>query len=258
MKKFVTLLGASTLVFGILSSGTQAKTVYYEINGKRYSYNTNNRAEAAKARNRIQAAKAAQAAKAKADAEKASYPLVAAFGSKAQREATEAQEKLQELLSKKEQAIEFSNASADAPVERRSRRRSKEAKAQPAIRPEPQTIAPAQEASQPAQLPVTAPPAIAEPPIASHPAKKVRSVSFDVESGIKTTIMIDGTIEEEPFDSGALSQLAPEHAEGNSLMAFVKQLRKASPAYAEETTGSISPKPGEPETAQSHPRQPRN
>ena len=44
----------------------EAKTVFYEINGQRYSYDTNNRQQTAAARTRIEAAKTAEAAKAQA------------------------------------------------------------------------------------------------------------------------------------------------------------------------------------------------
>jgi len=68
--------------------------------------------------------------------------------------------------------------------------------------------------------------------------RMVKSVTFDVEAGIKTTIMKDGSIEEEPFDSGMLSSLLSEHGSTNSLSAFVERLRKTS---LPETTGSIAP-----------------
>jgi hypothetical protein len=66
----------------------------------------------------------------------------------------------------------------------------------------------------------------------------LKAVVFDVGSGIKTTIMIDGSIHEELFDSSVLSKLTPEHGAMDSLSGFVNQLRKSS---SEETTGSISP-----------------
>lgn len=260
MKKFVTLLGASTLLLGVLSTGAEAKKVYYEINGKRYSYSTKNRAQTLEAQKRIQAAKALEAAKAKAEAEKAKNPLAAAFG-KTRWEVAEAEEKLKQVMSGKESAVEISRSTyvsqpASAPqTEPRTKSKSDEAKETGSTRTKQQTAALVQKPAQPARPMVATPPAVAEPLTAHQLAKKVRSVSFDVESGIKTTIMIDGTIEEEPFDSSVLSQLAPEHVDGNSLMAFVKQLRKVP---AEEATGSIAPRPGQPEFAQVNPRLPRN
>jgi hypothetical protein len=85
-----------------------------------------------------------------------------------------------------------------------------------------------------------APPAIAEPLSQEDRARKVKTISFDVQSGIKTTVMLDGAVEEEPFDSSVLAQLAPEQGRANSLTAFVKQLRQASPDAPEEAMGSIA------------------
>ena len=257
MKKIMTLLGASAVMFGTLGSAAEARKVYYEINGKRYSYSTNNRAQTAEARKRIEAAKAAEAAKAKADTEKASNPLSAAFGSQSQREAALAQARLQQVLSERGQSTTDSSSSRVRQADRRSRRTAayvKEASAAGGIQ---RAAALTQEQPRPEKPAIAAIPAIAEPVTIHNLTKKVRSVSFDVESGIKTTIMVDGSIEEEPFDSSVLSQLAPEHGDGNSLMAFVKQLRKASPASPEEATGSIGSHTGA-RLVHAHPRLPRN
>ncbi len=249
----MTLLGASALALGILSGGVQAKTVHYEINGKKYSYSTNNSAQAAEARKRIQAAKAFEAAKAKADAEKSKYPLVGAFGSKTQREAKEAEEKLQQLLSEKgttdknKDVAEENRPSAKRSEGRPGKRRSGEIKEASAVETSRQTAAltpePASAVKAPVAPVVVATPVVAEPATVQSRTKKVKSVSFDVETGIKTTFMIDGSVEEEPFDSSALAQLAPEQSDANSLTAFVKQLRRVSP---EESTGSIVTKTAQP------------
>ncbi|QRM28013.1 hypothetical protein [Microvirga sp. VF16] len=243
MNKTLILLGASIVTHGMMFSGAEARLVRYEINGKQYSYSTNNRAQTAEAKKRIAAAKAAEAAKAKAEAEKSKYPLTAAFGSSAQREASEAEERLQKLLSGppeymavSEPAREPADVSDKKPQDKPSR---------------PASIAKAPQKSivvvrAPASPTRVAPPValvIAEP-VDPERQTKVKSVSFDIQSGIKTTVMIDGTIEEEPFDSSALSFLAPEPENTNSLMAFVKQLRKVAP---EETTGSIVTSVAEPE-----------
>src|SRR3954467_7577393 len=87
MIKVLTTLGASVVALGALLGGVEAKTVFYEINGQRYSYDTNSLQQTATARKRIEAAKAAEAAMAQAAAERASNPLVAIFGSQTQREA---------------------------------------------------------------------------------------------------------------------------------------------------------------------------
>ena len=80
MIKVLTMLGATGVALGALLGGVEAKTVFYEINGQRYSYDTNNRQQTVAARKRIEAAKTAEAATAQAAAERASNPLVAILG----------------------------------------------------------------------------------------------------------------------------------------------------------------------------------
>src|SRR3954453_9872814 len=92
-------LGALTAALLAAAPEARAKMVYYEINGQRYSYSTNNRAQVKEARQRIDAANAAEAAKAKAQAERSTNPLVAVFGSKAQSGAKEAEARAQQALS---------------------------------------------------------------------------------------------------------------------------------------------------------------
>jgi len=57
------------------------------------------------------------------------------------------------------------------------------------------------------------------------PKPPIRSVSFDLSSGVKTVQMTDGSVHEEPIDSGTLSRLGAEPA-GASLTSFVDQVRK--------------------------------
>jgi len=243
-------LGASVIMLCVASTGVEARMVTYEINGKQYSYSTNNRAQTALAKKRIAAAKKAAAAKAKADQEKAKHPLVAIVGSATQQEAKEAQEALNALLGEKAEVaaaeVETSPA-AERRVDRREKRRDdrkNDIKREVATASAPQrrtekAAAPTPPAPAPAPTHVAAastPPALPAQASPPHPSK-VRSISFDVETGIKTTIMVDGAIEEEPFDSSVLPHLAAEQGRASSLMAFVKQLRKAAP---EETTGSIT------------------
>jgi len=260
MNKTLILLGASILSHGMMFSGAEARLVRYEINGKQYSYSTNNRAQTAEARKRIAAAKAAEAAKAKAEAEKAKNPLAAVFGSATQKEAKEAGERLQEILSGPTEYMAVSQPIRERAEEPASKPRDKQTREasvakKPAEKPSLKT------AEKPTERPIpvvrtpakpvfaSAAPAaalvIAEP-VSPQSQTKVKSVSFDMQTGIKTIFMIDGTVEEEPFDSSALAILAPEPEEKtNSLTAFVNQLRnKLSP---EETTGSIRTTVAEPE-----------
>jgi hypothetical protein len=233
------LLAASAVTLVVMSSGAEARKVYYEINGKRYSYSTNNRAETEEAKKRIAAAKAAETAKAKADEEKSKHPLVAAFGSTTQREARQAEEKLKQLLPEETSTTKSSQSSPGRWADRSDKRQDprKDNKKHESV-----TVLAAQQPTLPKALATVAPPLVAQPVSTPHQAK-VRSISFDVETGIKTIIMVDGAVEEEPFDSSVLAHLVPEQGQANSLTTFVNQLRKAAP---EETTGSVTTKVAQP------------
>jgi hypothetical protein len=233
MKKTLRMIAASTLTLGVMIGAAEAKKISYEINGQRFTYDTNDSEQVASARKRIDAANAADAAKTKAEAERARNPLAAAFGSQAQQEAAQAQTRLQQVLTEQ--------AEADAALKRRravqaakeERRKTEEQVAEPAqAEPEPLT-------SEAEQAPPPAAPrsqAAAEPAPAGETATPtIKSVSFDVGSGIKTTIMTDGAVHEEPFDSSTLAKLDADPEDADSLNAFVNQLRKA---VSVETTGS--------------------
>ncbi len=98
MRQTIVLLGVACTIVCTSAVGAEAKLIRYEVNGQQYSYSTNNRQQTREARQRIEAAKAAEAAKARADAEAAANPLARLFGSPAQREAAEAQGRLQQVL----------------------------------------------------------------------------------------------------------------------------------------------------------------
>jgi hypothetical protein len=226
MKKQLALIGATAIALGITVQSVEAKKVTYEINGKRYSYSTNNRQQVATARKRIEAAKAADA-KAKAEAERAKNPLVSLFGSQAQRDAAESQSKVDQAATGK------SAASAGAPKPARENQHKQDAKEKL------QTAALAQEPPRPKPSPVAAAAssaaAIALVRAGTLATPMVKSVYFDAESGIKTIIMTDGSVHEEPFDNSMLSRLASDDGGPSSLTAFVNQVRRAYPV---ETTGS--------------------
>ncbi|KLK90324.1 hypothetical protein AA309_26485 [Microvirga vignae] len=240
MSRLFTTLGVSVVALGTLMGSVEAKTVFYEINGQRYSYDTNNRRQAAAARKQIEAAKVAEAAKAKAAAERASNPLVAVFGSQIQREAAEAQAQLEKILSDRQQA-------AAASRDQRSPAAIKdESVARPAKNnaSEPTGITAAQQTT--ADSPDAAPPSApnirdpAEPARTGNTRKApVKSVFLDAETGIKTIIRTDGSIQEELFDPGLLSRLDPEHRSVGAVsnVAGADQLPRPSP---EDTTGSTS------------------
>ena len=58
----------------------EARKVYYEVDGQRYSYSTNNRQQTKEAHSRIEAAKARSSSRARGDAERAANPLAGIFG----------------------------------------------------------------------------------------------------------------------------------------------------------------------------------
>jgi len=244
MNKTLILLGASIVTLGTMSVGAEARLVRYEINGKQYSYSTNNRAQTAEAKKRIAAAKAAEAAKAKAEAEKAKNPLVAAFGSATQKEATEAHERLQKILSGPTEYMAVSQPVRERSVETDKKTPDRQPAQASVAKPPQKPIAVVRTPPKPILASASIASLVIAESVDPHRRTKVKSVSFDIQTGIKTTIMFDGTIEEEPFDSSALAFLAPEQEKVNSLTAFVNQLRKMAP---EETTGSIRTTEAQPE-----------
>ena len=98
MRKSFIPFGVACLGLCVSGPGVEAKLVRYEVNGQQYSYSTNNRQQTREARERIAAAKAAESAQARAEAEAAANPLVRLFGSQTQRQAAEAQMRVQQTL----------------------------------------------------------------------------------------------------------------------------------------------------------------
>lgn len=241
-KKIWMSLGATVLALQLMSGGAEARKVSYEINGKRFTYDTNDPQQVAAARKRIEAANAADAARAKAEAEKASTPLVSVFGSQAQNEAMQAKERLDQVLAE-EEAAEAARKQERAPAPRKDAQAREPAEDQARITEDGRDK---KGKSKDAALDQQAPANVTTTDAAEEPATQqvgtkpmVKSVSFDIESGIKTIIMSDGSIQEEPFDSNMLAKLAFEQDSSGSLTEFVNQIRKASPG---ETTGSTAPR----------------
>jgi hypothetical protein len=237
MIKIFTMLGASAFALGVMAESAEAKKVSYEINGKRYSYETSDPEQVATARKRIEAANAADAARAKADAERTSNPLASVFGSPAQQEALEAKARLDQLIAEQEKAGEAKRQRAAKAG--KSEQPKKQAEEQKPAASEETTASPAQEPSKDEPAKTASADAASDPttPQASQkPA--VKSLSFDGESGIKTVIMTDGSIHEEPFDTNILSSLASDQSSGSSLTAYLNGFRKSSPG---DTTGSTTP-----------------
>jgi hypothetical protein len=242
MTKGLMMLGALVVALGALLGGVEAKTVFYEINGQRYSYDTNNRQQTATARKRIEAAKSAEAATAQAAAERASNPLVAIFGSQTQREAEAAQAQLQQVIAEQEAAAGKPQRAVQATKD--------ESVAKPANGQAGETSVNEREPAAAAAVPATQPAAVR--PIAqdlrdpADPARPeglsraaIRLISLDAETGIKTVIRVDGSIHEELFDPSVLSTLDPAPRSGGSTRKAIgaNQSPKVLP---DETTGSTS------------------
>jgi hypothetical protein len=241
MTKVLTTLGASVVALGALLGGVEAKTVFYEINGQRYSYDTNNRQQTATARKRIEAAKTAEAATSQAAAERASNPLVAIFGSQTQREAEAAQAQLQQIVAEQEAAGKRQpavQATKDDSVAKLANGQAGET----SVNEREPAAAVATAATQPAAVHPIAqdlrdPADPARPEGLSRAA--IRLISLDAETGIKTVIRVDGSIHEELFDPSVLSTLDPAPRSGGSTRKAIgaNQSPKVSP---DETTGSTN------------------
>jgi hypothetical protein len=232
MYKPLALIGASVFALGIMVEGVEAKKVYYEIDGQRYSYSTNNREQVATARKRIEAAKA------KAESERAGNVFVSIFKSQPQAESATPPDPSEQTGSIRDQTA-VSKLQRPSRMTKDERRKSHaNGKAREPTRSEAkwQSAALKQDHARPRATSEPQPSVAAEPlnPQAAT-TPMIKSVSFDVGSGIKTTIMTDGSILEELFDSSMLSKLASEQGVSGSLTDYVNQLRKAS---ASETTAS--------------------
>jgi NADH dehydrogenase/NADH:ubiquinone oxidoreductase subunit G len=241
MIKVLTTLGASVVALGAFLGGVEAKTVFYEINGQRYSYDTNNRQQTATARKRIEAAKTAEAATAQAAAERVSNPLVAIFGSQTQREAEAAQAQLQQIVAEQEVAGKRQpavQATKDDSVAKPANGQAGET----SVKEREPAAAVAIAATQPAAVHPIAqdlrdPADPARPEGLSRAA--IRLISLDAETGIKTVIRVDGSIHEELFDPSVLSTLDPALRSGGSTRKAIgaNQSPKVSP---DETTAPTS------------------
>ena len=262
MKKGSVFSGGLAVALWATLGTAEAKLVRYEINRQRYSYSTNNRQQVHEARQRIQATQQAAAVTAQADAARAANPLVRLFGLPTQTNATEAQARAQHVLAQPSQAIddavssaessragvkaraEWSRAQREARAEARQKRLSRtpqflddetagkaktpattrpdaaaERLAAAAKREETASLAPHAAASAPGPVPE---------PVGSRTGQKpaIKSVSFDLASGIKTVFMTDGTVHEEPIDSSTASKLSAEPADAG-LTSSHDQVRRA-------------------------------
>jgi hypothetical protein len=242
MSRMSTALGALVVAIGAFTGGVEAKTVFYEINGQRYSYDTNNRQQSGAARQQIEAAKAAEAAQVKAAAERASNPLVAIFGSQAQKEAAEAQAQLEKIIADQQKAAAARKGQRAAPAAKDdsvAKSAAEKVGETTGIIQREQTAVAALTAAQ-SPSPRAAPDLRGsvesiQPDSASKAA--IKSISLDAETGIKTVIRVDGSIQEELFDPSILSKLDSDHRSASVISSATDadQPHKGSP---DDTTGS--------------------
>ena len=245
MSKHGGLIGAVALVVGAMESDAKAKVVQYEINGQLYSYDTDDRPQAEKAQRLIEAARAAEAAKAEAAAERARLPLVNLLGSPAQREAVEAQARLQQIIPEAHQAASAAPQpvnssrivrwSGRSGVDAKTRRAAPEVKAELANTPahgqaanivtaNPEGVKPTAEGAAPDPRKAGVVFSSGTESSGSQ-TPTLRAVTFDLGSGIKTVQMTDGTIQEEALDSSTLSKLISIEPLAEGLASFVTQVR---------------------------------
>src|SRR3954452_4336363 len=215
-------LFAGGLASLVMLGGAQAKMVRYEINGQRYSYNTNIREQVEEARRRLAAANVAYAAWLKAEAERASNPLAPVLGSPAQREAAEAQTRLKHFLSSSLPAGPAAGAqtgrhAAAAERTRVAREPTARKEAITGFVPRAELEHPGKPQKVAARPKLSAPAETAEKPFTPKSAKvaarpkptqetrepAVQSIHLDPDTGIKTTLMADGSVHEEPFEPRA-------------------------------------------------------
>jgi len=257
LSKHAGLIGAVALVVGALTGEAKAKVVQYEINGQLYSYDTDDRPLAEKAQRLIEAARAAEAAKAQAAAERARFPLVNLLGSPAQREAVQAQARLQQIIPEARLAASAAPEPVNSSrmvrrpvrsgVDAKTRRAAPEVKAEldntPAHR-QAANIATA----KPEGVKPTAGGAAPDPRKAGvvfssgtessgSQTPTLRAITFDLGSGIKTVQMTDGTLHEEALDSSTLSKLSSIKPAAEDLTSFIEQVRTS---YGEGTRAKES------------------
>jgi len=242
MNKTLRIVAASTFMIGATVVGAEAKKVSYDINGQRFTYDTNDPAQVESARKRIDAANAADAAKAKADAERRQNPLTATFGSQTQQAAVQAKAQLDQVLAEQAEADAALKRQRAAREEQRRKQAEENTAQENATEATTADVSPSERPVQSAGADPASPPAAPDPASVATPPPQpegrpptIKSVSFDVGSGIKTTVMTDGSIREEPFDSSTLAQIDDDPEDADSLNAFVNRLRKA---VSVETTGS--------------------
>jgi hypothetical protein len=230
--------GVVALALCVAAGSAQAKLIRYEIDGKRYSYSTNNIQQTREARRRIDAANAAAAAKTRADAELAANPISRIFGSRTQREAAEAQARLQQTIAPGASPSVAPQADADfestssvrkSRTETRRAKKAVEARAErrqalrEARRERRQKVASAR-AQRRASLSV----ATDRAEIRKELPRRVEA-RHRMEPAPSVPLVERVNVGGDQSSRNSSPQSSPSEPAGNSLMDFVNQVRKALP-----------------------------
>jgi hypothetical protein len=226
MRKIFAVAGTFALVFGVLTECVEAKTMAFEVAGRRYSYETSKVQQVAAARKLIEVANAADAAKATADAEREANPLVKIIGSPAQKAATEAQARLAEAIATYEQetaAMQRQPASPDVGAGKRGSATRERAGLRTTPAPSGQADTSKDEPAAPkVSQEATAARSTSSNPVQPQPA--VKNVFTDVSSGIKTIFMTDGSIREEPVN-GSKSSISSDGGDASASTGSINRAR---------------------------------
>jgi len=247
MNKAMCLIGAGFILVG-MAAPVEARVLRYWINGKAYLYDTGDPQQVERASQRIAAAKAAYAARVRADAELASNPIVNVLGSPAQKEAAAARARFEQVLSEEGRPPAAASAArGERPTSRKiaranSVRRLSTVKTTPnrdiardktqlALNAGPDGPRPIGEPPSEAPLAreVTLNPAPTWTNLQAAPKPSLKSITFDLSSGIKSVQMTDGTVHEEPLDSSIVAKLGQLEPAAGSLNAFLEQVRGTRP-----------------------------
>ena len=216
--------GMIALAVSVFSAGAEAKLIRYEIDGKQYSYSTNNIQQTKEARRRIEAANAARGIKAKAEEERTTNPLVRLFGSPAQREAAEAQARVDQAVAGAGAELESTSSIQGSRASRRSSRRAK-ARAE---RKRPVRVARVE--SKPR---FEAPVSTGTISAARSPHENTPAPAAQRQAAPSPKLPpVENARAPASAPQSALSFAEPRESSANSLMDFVNQVRKAPPETA--------------------------
>jgi hypothetical protein len=203
------------LTFAGIAAPAEAKIIQYEISGRVYSYNSQSRTQIEAARVRINAANRADELREQARAERESNFFVRLFGSPMQTAAMQAEAELQRALTmpastEVRQRIVY----APEPTQGSSRTSQRAAKGE-----RTQVVTSKGKTRRVAVARViTTPTHITIEPMRATRNSAVSSVTIDVDSGIQTTMMRNGSVRQQPVERSL-------YKEDPGLSSFVDQVR---------------------------------